>query len=60
VNGFYLDVNRNIALADQYWRDEVNGSNALIQRVKRLIFRVPHYMTGPQLAEAVRRTRAGK
>ena len=59
MNGFYLDVKRNIALADQYWRDEVNGSNAFMQRVKRLIFRVPHYLTGPQLAEAVRRSKEG-
>jgi hypothetical protein len=58
VNGFYLDVPRNIALADKYWQEEVSGSNALVQRVKRLIFRVPHYLTGPQLAEEVRKARA--
>ena len=57
MNGFHLDVPRNIALADKYWREEVNGSNAFIQRVKRLIFRVPHYLTGPQLAEEVRKAR---
>jgi hypothetical protein len=38
VNGLYLDVKRNIALADQYWRDEVNGSNAFMQRFQCLIF----------------------
>lgn len=60
MNGFHLDVKRNIALADKYWQEEVNGANALIQRVKRLIFRVPHYRTGPQLAEDVRRSKEGK
>jgi hypothetical protein len=58
VNGFYLDVPRNIALADKYWQDEVKGSNAFMQRVKRLIFRVPHYLTGRELAEEVRKARA--
>ena len=54
-DGFYLDLPRNIALADKYWAEEVRGSNALMQRVKRLVFRVPHYLTGPQLREAVAR-----
>ena len=60
MNGFHLDVKRNVALADKYWREEVNGSNAFIQRVKRLVFRVPHYLTGPQLAEEVRKAKAGE
>ena len=58
MNGFHLDVKRNIALADKYWQEEVNGANAFIQRAKRLIFRVPHYLTGPQLAEEVRKAKA--
>jgi YHS domain-containing protein len=57
-DGFYLDLPRNIALADKYWADEVRGSNALVQRVKRLVFRVPHYLTGPQLREEVAKRRA--
>lgn len=57
-DGFYLDLKRNIALADKYWADEVNQSNAFVQRVKRLVFRVPHYLTGPQLREEVARHRA--
>ncbi len=57
-DGFYLDLPRNIALADKYWADEVRGANALVQRVKRLVFRVPHYLTGPQLREEVAKQRA--
>jgi hypothetical protein len=56
-DGFYLDLKRNIALADKYWAEEVNQSNAFVQRVKRLVFRVPHYLTGPQLREAVARSK---
>ena len=60
-DGFYLDVPRNMAYANKYWSEEVNGSNAFVQRVKRLIFnRVPHYLTGDQLADEVRRTGGGK
>ncbi len=57
-DGFYLDLPRNIALGDKYWAEEVRGSNALVQRVKRLVFRVPHYLTGPQLREEVAKRRA--
>lgn len=56
-DGFYLDLPRNIALADRYWKDEVSQSNAFVQRVKRLVFRVPHYLTGPELREAVARSK---
>ena len=52
-DAFMLDVPRNMALANKYWTEEVNGSNALVQRVKRLVFRVPHYKTGKELAEEV-------
>jgi len=52
-DAFMLDVPRNMALANKYWSEEVNGSNALVQRVKRLVFRVPHYKTGKELAEEV-------
>lgn len=55
--GFHLNVPRNVALADKYWKEEVSGSNALAQRVKRLLFRVPHYLTGSQLADEVRKAR---
>ena len=56
-DAFMLDVPRNLQLAHHYWDTEVNGSNALFQRTKRLIFRVPHYKTGKELAEEVARAK---
>ncbi len=50
---FLLDTDRNIALADRYWKDEIAGSNSFVQRSKRLVFRVPHYKSGAQLAAEV-------
>ena len=52
-DAFMLDVPRNMQLADKYWNEDVNGSNALIQRVKRLTMRVPHYKSGEELAAEV-------
>ena len=57
-DAFMLDVPRNMALADKYWNEEVNGSNAFVQRSKRLIFRVPHYKSGKELADEVARAKA--
>ncbi len=57
-DAFMLDVPRNMALADKYWNEEVNGSNALWQRTKRLIFRVPHYKSGKELADEVTAAKA--
>lgn len=54
-DAFMLDVPRNLALAHKYWDEELNGSNAFFQRARRLIFRVPHYKTGKELAEQVAR-----
>ncbi len=56
-DAFMLDVPKNTALADKYWNEEVNGSNAFIQRSKRLIFRVPHYKSGSELAAEVAKAR---
>jgi hypothetical protein len=56
-DAFMLDVPRNMALADKYWNGEVNGSNAFMQRVKRMVFRVPHYKSGKELAEEVARAK---
>ncbi len=56
--GFELDIARNVALADQYWKDEVAGSNSFVQRAKRLVFRVPHYKTGEELAREVAAAKA--
>jgi YHS domain-containing protein len=52
-DAFKLDVPRNMALANKYWNEEVNGSNAFWQRSKRLTFRVPHYKSGEELAREV-------
>lgn len=51
--GYELDIPGNRALADKYWREEVAGSNSFFQRSKRLVFRVPHYKSGEELAQAV-------
>ncbi|WP_088280095.1 YHS domain-containing (seleno)protein [Ideonella sp. A 288] len=50
---FELDVKGNTELADRYWKDEVAGSNSFVQRARRLVFRVPHYKSGAELAAAV-------
>ena len=56
-DAFMLDVPRNMALANKYWSEEVNGSNAFWQRSKRMVFRVPHYKSGAELAQEVARAR---
>lgn len=50
---FELELDKNIALADQYWAQEVKGSNSFIQRGKRLVLRVPHYKSGEEQAAQV-------
>jgi hypothetical protein len=57
---FEVDARANIALADRYWKDEVQGSNSFIQRAKRLTFKVPHYKSGDELARLVAETKARK
>jgi YHS domain-containing protein len=52
-DAFMLDVPRNMALANRYWSEEMNGSNAFFQRTKRMVFRVPHYKSGGELAAEV-------
>lgn len=52
-DAFELSLQPNIALADRYWAEEVQGSNSFVQRAKRLVFKVPHYQTGEQQAQAV-------
>jgi YHS domain-containing protein len=56
-DAFMLDMPRNMALANKYWNEEVNGSNAFIQRTRRSIFRVPHYKSGKELADEVARAK---
>ena len=57
-DAFMLDVQRNMALANKYWNEEVNGSNAFWQRTKRLVFRVPHYKSGEELEKEVAAAKA--
>jgi YHS domain-containing protein len=57
-DAFNLDPKRNMELANKYWREEVNGSNALVQRTYRLVVRVPHYKSGKELAEEVKAKKA--
>ena len=59
-DGFEIDVPRNIALADKYWKEEVAGSNSFIQRTWRLVNRVPHYRNGEELARDVAAAKAKK
>ena len=50
---FMLDLDKNIALADKYWQEEVAGGNSFWQRGKRLVLRVPHYQSGEEQAAAI-------
>ncbi len=56
-DAFKLDPARNLALAEKYWREEVDGSNAFVQRAKRMVLRVPHYKSGEELAAEVARAK---
>ena len=57
---FEMDTALNLQRADQYWTGEVAGSNPSTQRLKRMIFRVPHYMSDAALqAEWESRLAAG-
>jgi YHS domain-containing protein len=57
-DAFLLDPKTNLALAEKYWKEEVNGSNAFWQRSKRMVLRVPHYKSGQELADAVAKSKA--
>lgn len=58
MDAFMLHPERNMALANKYWAEEVNGANAFTQRTKRWLFaRVPHYKTGAELAAEVEAAR---
>jgi YHS domain-containing protein len=57
---FELDVPGNLALANRYWTEEVAGSHSFWQRGKRLVWRVPHYKSGEELAAMVAKARAAK
>ena len=59
-DAFELDTATGLQRADKYWAEEVSGTNSFWQRTKRLIFRVPHYKTGAELAEMVAQAKARK
>jgi YHS domain-containing protein len=59
MDAFMLHPAENMALANKYWSEEVNGSNAFIQRSRRVIFHVPHWKSGKELAEEVARSKKG-
>lgn len=59
-DAFELDIAGNLKLANRYWADEVSGSNSFWQRSKRLVFRVPHYKNGEELARDVAAAKAKK
>ena len=59
-DAFELDVPGNLKLAHQYWDAEIAGGNSFVQRAKRLVFRVPHYQSGDELARRVAETKAKK
>ncbi len=48
---FEIDTELNLQRAHHYWNTEVAGSNALLVRTKRLVFRVPHYRSDGSLQE---------
>ena len=57
-DAFLLEEKGNLALAQRYWDEEVKGSNSFWQRSKRLVFKVPHYKSGDELAKAVSEAKA--
>lgn len=59
-DAFELDEKTNLALADKYWTEEIQGSNSFWQRGKRLVFKVPHYKSGAELARLVAESKARK
>jgi YHS domain-containing protein len=59
-DAYLLDVPGNTQLAEKYWSEEVNGSNAFFQRAKRMISKVPHYKSGAELAAAVNQAKQAK
>jgi YHS domain-containing protein len=46
---FEMETELNIQRAHHYWDTEIVGSNPSSQRMKRLVFRVPHYKSDAAL-----------
>jgi len=57
-DAFELDEKTNLALADKYWNEEAKGSNSHLQRLKRMVFRVPHYKSSDEIAKLVAAAKA--
>lgn len=57
-DAFLLDTRRNLMLAEKYWTEEVAGRNSFVQRTWRLVWRVPHYKSGEDLAREVAAAKA--
>lgn len=53
---FVMDEQANLRLAQRYWKAEVEGGIAIIQRYRRLALRVAHYKSDKEL-EAEWRTK---
>ena len=48
---FEMDTELNLARAHRYWNDELAGAQPQLARLRRMIFRVPHYQTDRALQE---------
>ena len=48
---FEMDTELNLQLAHTYWNEELAGANPTWSRIRRLIFRVPHYKSDRALQE---------
>ena len=59
-DAFELDEKTNLALADKYWAEEIQGNNSFWQRGKRLTIKVAHYKSGKELADLVAAKKAAK
>ena len=57
-DGFLVDEAKHLQLAEKYWKEEVAGNNSMIQRTKRLVFKVPHYKNGETIAKEVAAAKA--
>lgn len=55
---FELDLPGNLKLAHHYWDTEVAGRNSVLQRIYRLVFRVPHFASSEELARRVAQAKA--
>lgn len=48
---FEMDTELNLRRAHTYWNEELAGANPTWTRLRRMIFRVPHYRTDGSLQE---------